>query len=154
MRRGKFVFEIRQRLCGLCLVGKIVPEHCTTILQATLQKICAWPWKCQISLDILKIVVYVGIIEFYKGVAQLRGRQIIEDFIHKGSLCMEAPGFKGVLFFTTLNTNYTDHACVFKKKLPRDPFWRSFSRCAPEQLQIHVRQLEKYFPLSQVHPDM
>ena len=37
-RRGKFVFEIRQRLCGLCLVGKIVPEHCT-ILKAALQKI-------------------------------------------------------------------------------------------------------------------
>ena len=45
-RRGKFVFEIRQRLCGLSLVGKIVPEHCTTILEAPLQKICAWPWKC------------------------------------------------------------------------------------------------------------
>ena len=70
-RRGKFVFEIRQRLCGLCLIGKIVPEHCTTILKATLQKIYAWPWKCQISLDIPKIVIYVSIIEFYKGVAQL-----------------------------------------------------------------------------------
>ena len=48
-RRGQFVFEVRQRLCGLCLVEKIVPEHCTTILKATLQKICAWPWKCLIS---------------------------------------------------------------------------------------------------------
>ena len=28
------MFEIRQRLCRLCLVGKIVPEHCTTILKA------------------------------------------------------------------------------------------------------------------------
>ena len=65
-RRGKFVFEIRQRLCGLCLIGKIVPEHCTTILEATLQKICVWPWKCYISLDIPKIVIYVGVIEFYK----------------------------------------------------------------------------------------
>ena len=27
---------------------KIVPEHCTTILKAVLQKICVWPWnsKC------------------------------------------------------------------------------------------------------------
>ena len=73
-RRGKFVFEIRQRLCGLCLVRKIVLEHFTTILKATLQKICAWPWKCWISLDIPKIVIYGGIIEFYKGVAQLGGR--------------------------------------------------------------------------------
>ena len=72
-RRGKFVFEIRQRLCGLCLIGKIVPEHCTTILKATLQKICVWPWKLQISLDIPKIAIYVSIIEFYKGVAQLGG---------------------------------------------------------------------------------
>ena len=68
------MFEFRQRLCGLCLIGEIVPEHCTTILKATLQKICAWPWKCWISLDIPKIVIYVGIIEFYKGVAQLGGR--------------------------------------------------------------------------------
>ena len=73
-RRGKFVFEFRQRLCGLCLIGKIVPEHCTTMLKATLQKICAWPWKSQISVDIPKIVRYVAIIEFYKGVAQLGGR--------------------------------------------------------------------------------
>ena len=73
-RRAKFVFEIRQRLCGLCHIGKIVPEHCTTILKATLQKICAWLWKCYISLDIPKIVIYVAIIEFYKGVAQLGTR--------------------------------------------------------------------------------
>ena len=33
-RSGKFVFEIRQRLCGLCLVGKIVPEDYTTMLKA------------------------------------------------------------------------------------------------------------------------
>ena len=32
--------------CGLCLIGKIVPENCTTILKAALQKICVWPWKC------------------------------------------------------------------------------------------------------------
>ena len=25
------MFEIRKRLCGLCLIGEIVPEHCTTI---------------------------------------------------------------------------------------------------------------------------
>ena len=25
------MFEIRKGLCGLCLIGKIVPEHCTTI---------------------------------------------------------------------------------------------------------------------------
>ena len=40
------LFEIRKRLCGLCLIGKIVPEHCTTIPKAALQKICVWPWKC------------------------------------------------------------------------------------------------------------
>ena len=45
-RGGKFVFEIRERLCGLCLIEKIGPEHCTTILKAALQKICVWPWKC------------------------------------------------------------------------------------------------------------
>ena len=45
------MFEIRQRLGGLCLTGKIVPEHCTTILKAALQKLCVWPWKCWISLD-------------------------------------------------------------------------------------------------------
>ena len=45
-RGGKFMFEIRKRLCGLCLIGKIVPEHCTTIPKAALQKICVWPWKC------------------------------------------------------------------------------------------------------------
>ena len=38
-RGGKFVFKIRKRLCGLCLIGKIVPKHCTTILKAALQKI-------------------------------------------------------------------------------------------------------------------
>ena len=62
------------RLCGLCLIGKIVPEHCTSILKAVLQKICVWHWKCQISLDIPKIVIYVSIIEFYKGVTQLGGQ--------------------------------------------------------------------------------
>ena len=35
---GKFVFEVRKRLCGLCHIGKIVPEHCTAILEAALQK--------------------------------------------------------------------------------------------------------------------
>ena len=59
------MFEIPQRLCGLCLIGKIVPEHCTIIFEATFQKICLRPWKCQISFDIPKIVVYVSIIEFY-----------------------------------------------------------------------------------------
>ena len=73
-RGGKFVFKIRKRLCGLCLVGKIVPKHCTTTLKATLQKICVWPWKCSISLHIPKIIIYVSIIEFYKGVAQLGGK--------------------------------------------------------------------------------
>ena len=58
------MFEIRKRLCGLCL-GKIVPEHRTTILKAALQKICVWPWKCLISLNIPKIVIYINIIEFY-----------------------------------------------------------------------------------------
>ena len=42
-RGGKFMFEIRKRLCGLCLIGKIVPEHCTTIPKAALHKICVWP---------------------------------------------------------------------------------------------------------------
>ena len=70
-RGGKFVCEIRERFCGLWLIGKIVPEHCTTIVKATLQKICVWPWQCYISFDIPKIVIYVSIIEFYKGVAQL-----------------------------------------------------------------------------------
>ena len=64
------------RLCGLCHIGKIAPEHCTTILKATLKKICVWPWKCYISLDISKIVIHVGIIEFYKGVAQLGGNLV------------------------------------------------------------------------------
>ena len=32
------MFEIRKRLCGLCLLGKIVPQHCTTISKAALQK--------------------------------------------------------------------------------------------------------------------
>ena len=68
------MFEIRKRLCGLCFIGEIVPEHCTTIPKAALQKICVWPWKCQISLDIPKIVIYINIIEFYKGVTQLGGR--------------------------------------------------------------------------------
>ena len=68
------MFKIRKQLCGLCLIGKIVPKHCTTILKAALQKICVWPWKRYISLDIPKIVIYVSIIEFYKGVAQLGGR--------------------------------------------------------------------------------
>ena len=39
-RGGKFVFKIREQLCGHCLIGKIVPKHCTTILKAVLQKIC------------------------------------------------------------------------------------------------------------------
>ena len=73
-QRSKFVFEIRQQLCSLCLIGKIVPEHCTTILKAMLQKISVWPWKCQISLNIPKIVIYGSVIEFFKGVAQLGGR--------------------------------------------------------------------------------
>ena len=30
------MFEIRKRLGGLCLIGKIVPGHCTTILKAAL----------------------------------------------------------------------------------------------------------------------
>ena len=33
------MFKIRKRLYGLCLIGKIVPEHCTTIPKAALQKI-------------------------------------------------------------------------------------------------------------------
>ena len=45
-RGRKFAFEIRERFCGLCLIGKIILEHCTTILKAALQKICVWPWKC------------------------------------------------------------------------------------------------------------
>ena len=28
------MFEIRKRLCGLFLIGEIVPEHCTTIPKA------------------------------------------------------------------------------------------------------------------------
>ena len=68
------MFEIRKPLCGLCLIGKIVPEHCTTILKAALQKNCVWPCKCYISLDIPKIVIDVSIIEFYKGVTQLVGQ--------------------------------------------------------------------------------
>ena len=28
------MFEIRKRLCGLCLIGKIVQEHCTSIVKA------------------------------------------------------------------------------------------------------------------------
>ena len=82
------MFEIRQRLCGLCLIGKIVPEHCTTILKATLQKICAWPWKFYISLDIPKIVIYVAIIEFYKGVSQLGAGG-------RGQLACAAMGLRG-----------------------------------------------------------
>ena len=31
-----YMFEIRKQLCGLCLIGKIVPEHCTTIPKAAL----------------------------------------------------------------------------------------------------------------------
>ena len=73
-RGGRFVFEIRKRMCGLCLIGKIVPEHYTTVLKAALQKICMWPWKCWVSLDIPKIVIYISIVEFYKGVTQLGGR--------------------------------------------------------------------------------
>ena len=41
---GKFVFKIRKRLCGLCLIRKIFPKHCTTILK----EICEWPWKWKI----------------------------------------------------------------------------------------------------------
>ena len=37
------MFEIHKRLCGLCLIGEIVSEHCTTIPKAELQKICVWP---------------------------------------------------------------------------------------------------------------
>lgn len=71
-RQGsKFVFEIRKRLSGLCVLGKIVPEHCTTILKAVLQKNCVWPWKCYISFDTPKIVIYFSITEFYNGITQL-----------------------------------------------------------------------------------
>ena len=41
-------WKARRQVCKRCgprLVGKVFPEHCTTILKATLQKICAWPWK-------------------------------------------------------------------------------------------------------------
>ena len=41
------MFEIRQGLGGLCLIGKIVPEHYTTILKAALQKVCVWPWSAK-----------------------------------------------------------------------------------------------------------
>ena len=51
------MFEIRKRLGGLFLIGKIVPEHCTIILKDGLQEICIWPWKCWISLDIRKIIL-------------------------------------------------------------------------------------------------
>ena len=33
------MFETRKRLGGLCLIGKIVPEHCSTILKAAPQEI-------------------------------------------------------------------------------------------------------------------
>ena len=46
------MFEIRKRLCGLCLIGKIVPEHCTTISKAALQKICVWPFGNARSVSI------------------------------------------------------------------------------------------------------
>lgn len=35
--RGKFVFEIRQRLCGLCLIGKIVPSYASENLCMALE---------------------------------------------------------------------------------------------------------------------
>ena len=35
---------------------------------------------------------------FYLQISCSVGRQIIEDLLHKGSLCMEAPGFKGFPF--------------------------------------------------------
>ena len=71
------MFEIRKRFCGLCLVGKIAPEHCTTIPKAELQK----------TLEVLdqfrypKIVIYVSIIEFYKRVIQLGVRYTVD---HRG----------------------------------------------------------------------
>ena len=69
-RGGKFMFEIRKQSCGLCLVGKIVPDHRTTI--CALENLCMtlevldqsrYSWDCNVS-----------IIEFYKGVSQLGGR--------------------------------------------------------------------------------
>ena len=41
------MFEIRKRLCDLCLIGKIVPEHCTIISKAALQKICYFTSVCR-----------------------------------------------------------------------------------------------------------
>ena len=50
-----------------CLVRKIVPAHCTTILKTTFEEIRFWPWKCQISFKIPNIMVDATIVEFCKG---------------------------------------------------------------------------------------
>ena len=69
----------------------IVPEHST-------QYFCASENSCMVLkvLDYSKIVMYVCIIEFYKGVTQLGADRSLR--IQKGSLCMEAPCFKGFPF--------------------------------------------------------
>ena len=37
-------------------LGKIVPEHCATIIKTTLKKIRFWPWKRQVGFQIPKII--------------------------------------------------------------------------------------------------
>ena len=65
-RRGKFVFEIRQRLCGLCLTGKIVPEHCITILKATLQNSLPLEVRSVSSVDKFKASVITEFVTNWK----------------------------------------------------------------------------------------
>ena len=44
-QRGKFAFKFGKRRCCFCLIGKIFPEHCTTILKNKFKEISLWPWS-------------------------------------------------------------------------------------------------------------
>ena len=54
-KRGKLAFNFEK--CCFCFIGKLIPEHCTTILKTTFEKISLRPWKSQISFKIPKIIV-------------------------------------------------------------------------------------------------
>ena len=74
--KRQICFQIRTAMRCSCLIRKIIPEHCT-ILKTTFEEISFWPWKCQISFKITKIIIYVIIVEFCKGGSQMRGRLIL-----------------------------------------------------------------------------
>ena len=54
---GKEALKFGKWLGCLCLIRKIIPDYCTTILKTTFEEISLWPWKCWIRLRLQLMLV-------------------------------------------------------------------------------------------------